>query len=129
MATDHAPHAVYEKDVEYTAAPCGVIGLETAFAVVSDLVRSGEMSPLELVRRLSTSPARIFDLKSGTLAAGALADVVVVDPDEQWTYDPADGFSKSRNSPWAGQKLTGRVMATFVDGRLVYRAGRGVVMQ
>ncbi len=129
IATDHAPHADYEKDVEYTAAPCGVIGLETAFAVVSDLVRSGEMSPLELVRRLSTSPARIFDLKSGTLAAGALADVVVVDPDEQWTYDPADGFSKSRNSPWAGQKLTGRVMATFVDGRLVYRAGRGVVMQ
>lgn len=129
IATDHAPHADYEKDVEYTAAPCGVIGLETAFAIVSDLVRTGEMTPLDLMRRMSTAPARIFDLAGGTLAVGVPADVVLADPDEQWTYEPAEGFSKSRNSPWAGQKLTGRVNATFVDGRLVYRAGRGVVVQ
>jgi len=129
VATDHAPHAEYEKDVEFTAAPCGVIGLETAFAVVSELVRSGEMTPLELIRRLATAPARIFDLPGGTLAVGAPADVVIVDPGERWTYDPADGFSKSRNSPWAGRELTGRVTATIVDGQLVYRAGRGVVVQ
>ena len=129
VATDHAPHAVYEKDVEFTAAPCGVIGLETAFAIVSELVRRGEISPLELIRRLATTPARIFDLPSGTLARGAAADVVILDPAAVWTYDPAEGFSKSRNSPWAGQQLRGRVVATFVDGRLVYRAGRGVVVR
>jgi len=129
VATDHAPHAIYEKDVEFTAAPCGVIGLETAFAIVSDLVRTGEISPLDLIRRMSTAPARIFDLPGGTLATGAPADVVILSPTEQWTYDPGEGFSKSRNSPWAGQKLTGRVNATIVEGRLVYRAGRGVVVQ
>lgn len=129
VATDHAPHADYEKDVEYTASPCGVIGLETAFSIVSDMVRTGELSPIELTRRMSTAPARILDLAAGTLEVGAPADIVLVDPDEQWIYEPADGFSKSRNSPWAGQKLTGRVIATFVDGRLVYRAGRGVVVQ
>lgn len=129
VATDHAPHAEYEKDVEFTAAPCGVIGLETAFAVVCDLVRTGEMTPLDLMRRMSTAPARIFDLPGGSLAVGSPADIVILDPDEQWTYDATDGFSKSRNSPWDGQTLTGRVVATIVAGRLVFRAGRGVVVQ
>jgi len=129
VATDHAPHADFEKDVEFTAAPCGIIGLETAFAVLCELVHSAELAPLELVRRMSTAPARIFDLPGGTLAVGAPADVVLLDPKEQWTYDPMDGFSKSRNSPWAGHKLNGRVTATVVAGRLVYRAGRGVVVQ
>ncbi|MBW2229820.1 MAG: dihydroorotase [Deltaproteobacteria bacterium] len=129
IATDHAPHATYEKDVEFTAAPCGVLGLETAFAVVSDLVRRGEIAPLELMRRMSTTPARIFDLPGGSLSVGSSADVVILDPERRWRYDPADGFSKSRNSPWAGQDMTGRVMATFVDGKLVYDAERGVVAQ
>lgn len=129
VATDHAPHAVYEKDVEFTAAPCGVIGLETAFAVVCDLVRKDEITPLELMRRMSTSPARIFGVPGGTLEVGSAADVVIADPAAEWVYEPLEGFSKSRNSPWAGQTLTGRVTATFVGGRLVYRAGRGVVVQ
>ena len=129
VATDHAPHADHEKDVEFTAAPFGVTGLETSFAIVSDLYRSGEISALDLIRRLSTVPARIFGIPAGTLAVGARADVVLLDPQKQWKYDAAEGFSKSRNSPWSGQKLTGRVEATFVNGRLVFRAGRGVVMQ
>ena len=129
VATDHAPHADHEKDVEFAAAPFGVTGLETAFSVVSDLYRSGEISALELIRRLSTAPARIFGLAGGTLAVGARADVVLLDPQKEWKYDAAEGFSKSRNSPWSGQKITGRVEATFVDGRLVFRADRGVVMQ
>ena len=127
VATDHAPHAVYEKDVEYTAAPCGVLGLETAFGVVNDMVQSGEISPLELMRRMSTTPAQIFDLEGGSLRSGAVADVVVLDPDQSWVYDPAEGFSKSRNSPWAGEELKGQVSATLVDGRIVYQAGRGVL--
>ncbi len=129
VATDHAPHATHEKDVEFTAAPCGVLGLETAFGVVNDLVRAGEISPLELMRRMSTAPARIFDLAGGSLTKGSLADVVILDPDQAWVYDPTEGFSKSRNSPWAGAELTGQVFATFVGGRLVYQAGRGVLIQ
>ena len=127
IATDHAPHAVHEKDLEFTQAPSGMIGFETALALVLDLVRQGEITPLELVRRLSTNPARILHRPGGSLAPGVPADVVVVDPELRWTYDPAKGFSKSRNSPWAGQTLTGRARLTFVAGRLVYDVERGVV--
>jgi dihydroorotase len=127
IATDHAPHAVHEKEVEFTAAPPGVIGLETAFPVVLDLVRRGELSPLELVRRLSTNPARILRRGGGRIERGAAADLVVLDPERAWLYDPAKGFSKSRNSPWAGQTLTGRAVATLVAGRLVYQVDRGVL--
>jgi len=127
IATDHAPHAVHEKDVEFTAAPSGLIGLETALAVVLDLVRSGELQPLELMRRMSANPARILRRAGGSLGVGAAADVVVFDPHQEWLYDPAKGFSKSRNSPWAGQTLTGQVKATLVDGRLVYDFARGVL--
>jgi len=127
IATDHAPHAVHEKDVEFTAAPSGLIGFETALAVVLDLVRSGELQPLELMRRMSANPARILRRPGGSLAVGAPADIVVLDPQKEWLYDPAKGFSKSRNSPWAGQTLTGQVKATIVDGRLVYDVARGVL--
>jgi dihydroorotase len=127
VATDHAPHAVHEKEVDFAEAPNGIIGLETAVAVALDLVRSGELTPLEWVRRLSTNPARILRRPGGRLAAGAPADVVVIDPNRRFVYDPAKGFSKSRNSPWAGQQLTGRAVATIVDGRLVYHVDRGVL--
>jgi dihydroorotase len=127
VATDHAPHATHEKDVEYESAPCGILGLETAFSVVSQMVRDDEISPLELMRRMSTDPARIFDIPGGSLAKGEPADVVLLDLEREWHYDPAEGYSKSRNSPWAGQDLKGVVVATFVDGELVYETGRGVV--
>jgi len=127
IATDHAPHAVHEKDLEFTEAPPGMIGFETAFPVVLDLVRGGELSPLELMRRLSTNSAKILDRPGGSLAIGAAADVVILDPDRSWTYDPAKGYSKSRNSPWAGQTLTGRAIATIVGGWLVYDVDRGVL--
>jgi dihydroorotase len=127
VATDHAPHAVHEKEVDFADAPNGIIGLETAVAVVLELVRAGELTPLEWVRRMSTSPARILNRPGGRLAPGAPADVVVVDPGRRWVYDPAKGFSKSRNSPWAGQELVGRAVVTVVDGRLVYHVDRGVL--
>jgi len=128
IATDHAPHAQHEKEQEFTEAPSGMIGFETAAAVVLDLVRKEEITPLELVRRLSTNPARILGQPGGSLAVGEPADVVVLDPEQRWTYDPAKGYSKSSNSPWAGEKLTGRVVATLVDGRLVYHVDRGVLV-
>jgi len=127
IATDHAPHAVHEKDVEFTAAPPGVIGLETAVPVTLALVRAGELAPLEWVRRLSTGPARIIGRPGGSLAVGAAADLTVIDPERRWVYDPAKGHSKSRNSPWSGQEMIGRALATIVAGRLVYDVERGVL--
>ena len=127
IATDHAPHASYEKEVEFTEAPPGMLGLETAVAVSLALVREGALSPLGLVQRLSTEAARIFDLEGGTLRVGAPGDVAVIDPDQEWVYDPTQGFSKSRNSPWSGATLTGRVTQTVVDGRWVFDLSRGVV--
>jgi dihydroorotase len=128
IATDHAPHAQYEKDQEYTEAPPGMLGFETAAAVTLDLVRKNELSPIEWVRRMSTNGARILRVTGGNLGVGKPADVVVLDPTRVWNYDPAKGWSKSRNSPWAGQDLTGRVLATVVDGRLVYHVDRGVLV-
>ena len=127
IATDHAPHALHEKEVEFTVAPPGILGFETALPVVLDLVRKDELTPLELVSRLSTQPARILKVPAGTLAVGAPADVVVIEPDHEWVYDPAKGHSKSRNSPWDGARMTGRVLATVVAGNLVFHADRGVL--
>ena len=128
IATDHAPHALHEKELDFVDAPPGMIGFETALAVVLDMVREEEIQPLELVRRLSTNPARILRLEAGTLAEGAVADVVVVDPAREWHYDPAKGFSKSQNSPWAGESLTGRVLHTLVGGVPVFDVERGVLV-
>lgn len=127
VATDHAPHALHEKEVEFTIAPPGILGLETAYAVVMDLVREGRLSPLELMRRMSTNAARILDIEGGSLAVGSRADVVVLDPELRWVYDPSKGYSKSRNSPWAGSELTGRAVITIVGGRIVYDKERGVL--
>jgi dihydroorotase len=127
IATDHAPHAQHEKEVEFTVAPPGMIGFETAVAVVLELVRKETISPLELVRRLSTNPARILRRPGGDLAEGSVADLTVIDPNAEWVYDPAKGYSKSRNSPWAGRKLQGRAAATFVEGHLVYHVDQGVL--
>ena len=128
IATDHAPHAVHEKEVDFAEAPPGILGLETAYAVVMDMVRTEEISPLELMRRLSTRPAEILGVPGGSLAPGAVADVVILDPAKQWVYDAAKGYSKSRNSPWDGQPMTGRVLATLIDGAMVYHADRGLLV-
>ena len=129
MATDHAPHATYEKEVEFTEAPPGMLGLETALAVTLDLVRDGTLTPIEFLRRWTTNPARLFELEGGSLRPGSPADVVLINPDYEWTYDAAQGFSKSRNSPWTGQRMTGRAVATIVDGRIVYHHDRGVLIR
>jgi dihydroorotase len=128
IATDHAPHAQHEKELDFTEAPPGMIGFETAAAVTLELVRSGLLSPLEWVRRLSTNPARILSRPGGSLALGAVADVTLIDPEQAWRYDPSKGFSKSRNSPWVGSELRGRVVATIVGGRLVFDVERGVLV-
>ncbi len=121
LATDHAPHTDYEKDMEFDYAPNGILGLETALAVSLDvLVRKNRFKLATVVDLLTRKPANILGLPAGTLAEGAAADVCLFDPDEAWVYDARAGFSKSSNSPWHGQTLTGRVKTTIVDGRLVY---------
>lgn len=129
IATDHAPHAVYEKDVEFISAPCGILGFETAYPVVMNLVRSEELTPLELMDRMSLGAVKILGVPGGSLERGALADVVILDPEAIWKYDPAQGYSKSRNSPWAGKEMIGQVVYTLVEGNVVFDRQRGVLEQ
>lgn len=122
VATDHAPHAFYEKDVEITAAPFGVVGLETALPIVLDLVREGRLSELDAVARLSTRPAGIFGLRGGSLEVGAEADLVLLDPEHAWKVTPRGLHSKSANSAFLGVEMRGRAVRTWCGGRLVHDA-------
>jgi len=122
IATDHAPHHADEKALEYDRAPFGITGLETGVGLAfNELVHKGVIGLEKLVELCSSNPAKIFGLEGrGTLAPGSHADVTVIDPELQWTYDLAETRSKSRNSPFGGWKFTGGAVATFVSGRLVY---------
>ncbi|MDB6170405.1 MAG: dihydroorotase, multifunctional complex type [Verrucomicrobia bacterium] len=125
ISTDHAPHTDYEKDKEFDYAPNGILGLETALAVALDvLVRQGKFKLAQVVDLMTRQPARILGLPAGTLSAGAAADLCLFDPREKWRYNAKAGFSKSSNSPWHGQELTGRVKTTIVDGRIVFADGQ-----
>ena len=125
VATDHAPHTDYEKDKEFDYAPNGILGLETALAVTLDvLVRQNKFKLPFVIDLMTRKPARLLNLPGGTLAAGAEADICLFDPNEKWRYDAKAGFSKSSNSPWSGQTLTGRVKTTIVGGRVVFSHGK-----
>ncbi len=121
IATDHAPHHYDEKEREFSDAPNGIVGLETALAVnVTWLVKPGIVDVGTLIDRMSVAPARIFHLPGGTLRRGTAADVTVFAPTAEWTVDPAAFRSKGRNSPYAGMTLTGRVHYTLVGGDVAY---------
>ncbi len=124
IATDHAPHAIQEKEQEFAAAPFGVVGLETALPLTLALVEEGVLSLERAIAALTTEPARVVGLKKGTLAPGADADVVVVDPEAQWVVEPARFRSKGRNTPFAGWKVKGQVALTILNGTIVFQAGR-----
>ncbi len=121
IASDHAPHSLEEKQVEFDAAPPGMIGLETLLPVtLTHLVHTGAMTLPAALRLLTSGPARTLDIPGGTLEVGARADVVVFDPDTEWTVG-ADWFrSKSKNSPYIGRTLKGRVRMTITHGRIVF---------
>ena len=126
VATDHAPHHYDEKEREFSDAPNGIVGLETALAVVAThLVVPGILSWPTLVDRMSTTPARVFGLTGGTLRRESVADVTLFDPAAEWTVDPDKFMSKGRNSPYRGKRLTGRATCTIVGGRIVFRDGKG----
>lgn len=123
IATDHAPHATQEKQQDFTEAPFGIVGLETALPLTLGLVEEGVLSLEQAVQKLTSAPAVAFGLDKGTLAVGADADVIIVDQQEQWEVDPTKFRSKSRNTPFAGWKVKGRVNVTIVDGRVVFETG------
>lgn len=122
VATDHAPHHYEEKEREFDDAPFGIVGLETALAVcIGELVKPGDLPLFDLVERMSTAPARLMGIEGGTLRPGSRADIVLFDPEEEWTVDPASFRSKSRNTPFGGWEVTGRVKRTIVGGETRYR--------
>ncbi|HVF52690.1 MAG TPA: dihydroorotase [Actinomycetota bacterium] len=122
IATDHAPHAPEEKELDFASAPPGMIGLETALAItMTELVQPGVLSLDAAIDLLSARPAAILGLdEQGSIAQGRAANVAIFSPDERWTVDPNAFRSKSRNTPFAGREVVGRVRYTFFEGRLVY---------
>jgi len=125
IATDHAPHRSMDKECTYDEAAFGISGFETALANLLRLVEDGHLTLDQVIRHLTIEPARIFGLPSGTLAPGASADVVIFDPAATWNVDASAFFSKGKNTPLDGKTLRGQVMATLVEGRIVYERSDG----
>lgn len=124
LATDHAPHAAYEKEVEFAAAPFGIVGLETAVGIFCDILlhRRAVIDLPRLVAMLTVNPARLLRLDRGTLSIGAPGDVTILDPSREWVVDRAAFASKARNTPFHGRELKGRAVRTIVAGRTVWQA-------
>jgi dihydroorotase len=119
LATDHAPHCTYEKEVEFDEAPFGVVGLETALGIyLTELVHSNFMPLREVVARMSNFPSRYFGLGRGSLSVGAIADVTVVDLERKWTVRKSEFRSLGRNTPFEGRELRGRAVLTIVNGKI-----------
>ncbi len=119
VATDHAPHSVLEKEVEFIDAAFGVIGLQTSLPLILELTRREIISPKRLVELMSLNPARLLNVEAGTLAPGRPADITLVDPEVEYTLSPADSKSLSRNSPFWNRPLKGRATATIVGGQVM----------
>ncbi len=125
VATDHAPHTDMEKDSVFADAPNGVLGMETAFPVLyTKLVETGELELGTLIERMTAGPARILNLKKGSLAEGVDADVAIFDLDETYTVDAQKFFSRSHNCPFDGWEVKGRTVATVVGGKVVFNGGK-----
>jgi dihydroorotase len=124
IATDHAPHAPHEKDVEFDLALFGIIGLETAFPLAyQTLVESGLIDLKKLVELMSCNPAKIFNIEGGSLSVGAKADVALIDLNKEWVYSEDEILSSSRNTPYIGRKMKGFVEHLFVGGKNVLKNG------
>jgi len=123
LCSDHAPHADFEKEVEFDAAPFGIIGLETELGLFLDLLvhKHGKIDILRLIEMYTVEPARLLRINAGTLSIGAPADVTVIDPNLEWTVRVDKFESASRNSPFDGWKLKGRAVRTIVEGKTVWK--------
>jgi len=121
IASDHAPHSILEKELEFDLAANGIIGLETAVPLTLALVRAGIISLEQMVELLSIRPARILGIAGGSFAMGGVADVTVIDPDKVFVYTRKRVVSKSANSPFLNRRLQGKAVLTIVDGRITYQ--------
>ena len=122
IATDHAPHASHEKEQEFDRAPNGITGLETALGLAIQVLHvRHKMSLVKVLALLSQRPALALGLKAGSLAPGSATDVVVFDPAEKWIFRAADSLSKSKNTPFDGHELQGRVHLTISEGHITFR--------
>jgi dihydroorotase len=129
LCSDHAPHCDYEKEVEFDYAPFGITGVETELALaLMQLVHTKRISLTDMIAKFTIKPARLLNLQKGTLSIGADADVTVFDPDCEWIFRAEDSASKSRNSPFSGWKLKGKVVATIVGGKNVFSEESAAVM-
>jgi len=125
IATDHAPHTETAKLVEFDYAPFGIIGLETAVPVcLSELYHTGILSLSDLIAKFTVGPAEVLGMEIGTLAESRPADITIIDPDREYTIDKNQFYSKSRNTPFHGRTVKGKVMATICGGRFVYNTMR-----
>lgn len=121
IATDHAPHSAEEKAKDITKAPFGIVGLETAVALtVTNLLKPGHITPMQMAAKMSYNPARVLGINKGTLNEGSIADVVIIHPNEEYVIDPKDFASKGKNTPFAGKKVCGKVKYTILNGKVVY---------
>lgn len=122
IVTDHAPHSSEEKARPLPEAPSGMVGLETSLAItLTALYHAGKMDLSTILRKMTVEPSRILGMDQGFLALGADGDVVIFDPDEEWTVDPEQFASKGRNTPFARHRLKGRVKYTVVGGNIIYQ--------
>lgn len=122
IATDHAPHSAEEKEKEFTAAPSGIIGLETALALgITNLVKSGYLSMMSLLEKMTINPAKLYQFDCGDISVGKAADLVIFDPEQVWQVERF--ASKASNSPFLGAQLCGKVRFTICGGKIVYTAG------
>ncbi len=123
LASDHAPHADFEKEVEFDAAPFGIIGLETELGLFLDLLvhKHRKIDIVRLIEMYTVKPRRLLKINAGTLSIGAAADVTLIDPDLEWTVRVDKFESASRNSPFDGWKLKGRAVRTIVGGKTVWK--------
>ena len=125
IVTDHSPHAFEEKDREYRFAPSGFPGLETALGVIlTSLYHTGKFSLSEIVAKMSSNPAQIFNLNCGSLAVGKTADIVIFNPDLEWTVDADEFYTRGSHSPFVGKRLKGKAVATIVNGKIVMQDGK-----
>ena len=121
IATDHAPHHIDEKDVEFNVAMNGIVGLETSLPLSLKLVGEKVLTLPQLIEKMACKPAAILGLDRGTLKAGAVADITVIDPAAEWTVTAENLASKSKNSPWLGEKMKGGAAYTILGGKIVYK--------